>query len=75
MIGDLLQIKYEDLYEVSKDRVGKDQFYLLDSEYIIDKLGWSPSVTLENGIERVLDWIKSDINYFSKINTNYIHRE
>ena len=75
MIGDLLQIKYEDLCEVSKDRVGKDQFYLLDSEYIINKLGWSPSVTLENGIERVLDWIKSDINYFSKINTNYIHKE
>ena len=75
MIGDLLQIKHEDLYEISEDRVGKDQFYLLDSEYIIDKLGWSPSVTLENGIERVLDWIKGDINYFSKINTNYIHRE
>ena len=39
-----------------KDRPGHDQRYAIDAGKIRKELGWSPSVTFENGIRRTTDW-------------------
>lgn len=38
------------------DRPGHDARYAIDASRIRDELGWSPSVTLEEGLERTVDW-------------------
>ena len=38
------------------DRPGHDQRYAIDPTRIRDELGWRPSVTLDQGLERTIDW-------------------
>jgi dTDP-glucose 4,6-dehydratase len=39
-----------------KDRPGHDRRYAIDASKIRSELGWEPSVTFEQGIERTIDW-------------------
>jgi dTDP-glucose 4,6-dehydratase len=38
------------------DRPGHDMRYDIDPTYIKEKLGWTQSVTFEEGIKRTVDW-------------------
>jgi len=38
------------------DRPGHDARYAIDATRIRDELGWRPSVTLDQGLERTVDW-------------------
>ncbi len=38
------------------DRPGHDARYAIDATRIRDELGWRPSVTLQEGLERTVDW-------------------
>ena len=48
--------KPETLIKHVKDRPGHDRRYAIDASKIIDELGWSPSVTFEEGIVKTIDW-------------------
>ncbi|MGB5668838.1 MAG: dTDP-glucose 4,6-dehydratase [Maribacter sp.] len=39
-----------------KDRPGHDLRYAIDASKINKELGWKPSVTFEEGLERTIDW-------------------
>jgi len=39
-----------------KDRAGHDMRYAIDATKIKDELGWEPSVTFEQGMEKTIDW-------------------
>ena len=39
-----------------KDRPGHDKRYAIDATKIREQLGWEPSVTFEEGIDRTIDW-------------------
>jgi dTDP-glucose 4,6-dehydratase len=39
-----------------KDRPGHDKRYAIDADKINKKLGWKPSVTFEEGLEKTIDW-------------------
>ncbi len=38
------------------DRAGHDLRYAIDSSKIMNKLGWKPSVTFEEGLSQTVDW-------------------
>ncbi len=48
--------KPEDLIEFVIDRPGHDRRYALDSTKIARELGWSPSIGLEEGLDRTVEW-------------------
>lgn len=50
----------ESLIEFVKDRAGHDFRYAIDSSKLQNELGWKPSVTFEEGIERTIDWYLSN---------------
>jgi dTDP-glucose 4,6-dehydratase len=39
-----------------KDRAGHDLRYAIDASKISQELGWSPSVSLEEGLSKTIDW-------------------
>lgn len=39
-----------------KDRPGHDKRYAIDAQKINKELGWKPSVTFEEGLEKTIDW-------------------
>ena len=45
-----------DLIEFVSDRPGHDLRYAIDPGRIRDELGWRPSVTVEEGLARTVDW-------------------
>jgi len=47
---------HADLIEFVADRPGHDLRYAIDASRIRDELGWRPSVTLEQGLERTVKW-------------------
>lgn len=42
--------------EFVKDRAGHDRRYAIDWSHLNQELGWSPSVTLEEGLQKTIDW-------------------
>ena len=47
---------YADLITFVSDRPGHDARYAIDPSRIRDELGWRPSVTVEQGLERTVHW-------------------
>ena len=48
--------RYADQISFVADRPGHDLRYAIDPTRIRDELGWRPSVTLEQGLERTVQW-------------------
>jgi dTDP-glucose 4,6-dehydratase len=51
-----LEGSYADLMEFVADRPGHDARYSIDPGRIRAELGWRPSVTVEEGLARTVDW-------------------
>ena len=47
---------YADLITFVTDRPGHDARYAIDPARISDELGWRPSVTVEDGLEKTVQW-------------------
>ena len=74
MIGSLVNVAPEQLYEVTGDRLGKDQAYLLDAGFIRDSLGWAPAIGLREGLGRCHEWVKHNLGDFAARDTRYVHQ-
>lgn len=59
--------KDEDQLEYIKDRPGHDRRYAVDWTKIHNELGWSPSVTLEQGLQKMIDWYKSNETWWKAL--------
>jgi dTDP-glucose 4,6-dehydratase len=52
--------KSEDMIEFVKDRAGHDRRYSVDWSKINQELGWEPSVTFEEGLQRTIEWYQTN---------------
>lgn len=50
-----------------KDRPGHDLRYAIDASKINKELGWEPSVTFEQGLERTIDWYLSNEEWLKNV--------
>lgn len=65
---------FVELIDLSEDRLGKDQAYLLDSTRLREELGWTDSVLLEKGLTDTLHWIDSNLDILKQLPADYIHK-
>lgn len=56
----------ESLIERVEDRLGHDYRYAIDFSKIKNELGWQPTVSFEEGLDRTIEWYKSNKNWWSK---------
>lgn len=68
-----LDVPFESAVEVSADRLGKDQAYLLDSS-ALRALGWSDRITLETGIDQTIGWVRDNLEALKAAPHSYIHK-
>lgn len=57
----------EQLISYVTDRAGHDFRYAIDSSKLMNELGWEPSVTFEQGLEKTIDWYLSNNEWLQKI--------
>ena len=57
----------EDMIELVKDRQGHDVRYAIDWTKIHDELGWSPSVTLEEGLKKTITWYTKHKDWWTNV--------
>lgn len=74
-ICELTKANFIDLVEVSEDRLGKDQAYLLDSGKLRENLDWNDKINLEKGLIDTLSWVDSNIEILKSLPADYIHKQ
>ncbi|HPQ08203.1 MAG TPA: dTDP-glucose 4,6-dehydratase [Bacteroidia bacterium] len=74
---------YEKLITFVKDRAGHDLRYAIDFTKLKTELGWQPSVTFEEGIEKTIDWYLANTEWLNSVTSGeyqsyyekqYLHR-
>ena len=58
---------HADLITFVTDRPGHDQRYAIDPTRIRAELGWKPSVTVEEGLARTVDWYLENEDWWSAL--------
>ena len=58
---------YADLITFVTDRPGHDARYAIDPSRIRDELGWRPSVTVEEGLEKTVQWYLDNENWWQPL--------
>ena len=62
----------EKLITYVKDRPGHDLRYAIDASKVNKELGWSPSVTFEQGLSETIDWYLSNEDWLNSVTSgNY----
>jgi len=59
--------KDESSIEFVKDRPGHDKRYAIDFSKIKNELGWEPSVSFEDGMQKTFEWYKNNEDWWKKI--------
>ena len=62
-----LEGSYSELIEFVKDRPGHDARYAIDPSRIRDELGWEPSTTVEQGLEKTVRWYLNNEDWWKPL--------
>ena len=74
-ICELTNANFSELVEVSEDRLGKDQAYLLDSSKLRENFTWQDKINLEQGLIDTLSWVDNNIEILKSLPADYIHKQ
>ena len=72
--AEALGMPFEQLCEVTPDRLGQDSRYWLDSSAIKRDVGWEPEISLEAGLSEMVDWGRKYLPQLRETSTDYILR-
>jgi dTDP-glucose 4,6-dehydratase len=73
-VARVMDIRFEDLCEVTGDRPGQDARYWLDSSAIKRDVGWEPRIGLEEGITDMVEWGRKYLGQLRDWPTDYTLR-
>lgn len=65
---------FDDCVTIVEDRLGQDAKYVINSAKIRNELGWKPRISLEVGVQEVIDWVNRDYECLSVLPMDYIHK-
>lgn len=74
-ICDLTSTSFSDLVNISDDRLGKDQAYLLDSNKLRNDFSWQDETGLNEGLTDTLTWVDNNLDLLEKLPADYIHKQ
>ena len=71
---DKLDKRFEDCVEVAGERLGKDAAYMLDSSKLRQSLGWKDQVSLDQGLDECIAWVKANLDDLKQLPFDYSHK-
>ena len=73
-ICEKLDVPFENHVEVVGERLGKDAAYHLDSTKIRTELGWKDRISLDEGLDECIAWVRSNFDVLKNQPYDYIHK-
>jgi dTDP-glucose 4,6-dehydratase len=64
----------ENVVDIAPERLGKDQAYKLDSSKLLNETGWQAEIQLDEGLTRVAEWVKRNLDTLKTHPRNYRHK-
>ena len=74
LIAKQLNVDFNKYVDVVGERLGKDAAYLLDSTKARETLGWQDQISLEQGIEETIVWVRDNLDVLKKLPFDYLHK-
>jgi len=74
-IIDMIGVNFGDVVTLGSERLGKDQAYFLDSQKVRKSLGWKDKITLEQGLEETIEWVKDNLHALRTKEISYVHKQ
>ena len=74
LITKKMDIPFEKTSRSVGERLGQDAAYTIDSTRARREFGWRPKVTLEEGIQGVIDWVEKNWEEISEESLEYVHK-
>lgn len=74
IICNMMNVNFFDTVNVEPERLGKDDAYMLNCDKLKKELSWEAKISLENGLEETIGWVKDNLNTFQSDDINYIHK-
>jgi len=74
LTAEALKMPFEQLCEVTGDRLGQDSRYWLDSSAIKRDVGWEPMIGWEEGLAEMVDWGRKYFDEIKDYSTEYVLR-
>jgi len=74
MVADGLGIPFDQLCEITGDRLGEDARYWLDSSALRRDTGWKPEIDWDAGIPEMVDWGRRYIDTLKDWPAHYVMR-
>jgi dTDP-glucose 4,6-dehydratase len=72
--AEALGMPFDQLCEVTPDRLGQDSQYWLDSSAIKRDVGWEPEISLEDGLREMVEWGRAYLPQLKGVSTGYVLR-
>jgi dTDP-glucose 4,6-dehydratase len=69
-----LGVNFEDHVEMVGERVGKDAAYHLDSTKVRTQLGWQDHISLDQGLDECIAWVKNNFEILKTEPYAYQHK-
>jgi dTDP-glucose 4,6-dehydratase len=67
-------LEYDKATKAAAERLGQDKAYVIDSSKARKEFGWAPRISMEEGINGVVDWIEGNWDQIQKEPLEYIHK-
>jgi dTDP-glucose 4,6-dehydratase len=74
-IADSMGARLRDVSVDVEERLGQDAAYVIDSTKARTKLGWKPTVSIDDGLREVVDWTESNWSKVSNLQLEYEHKK
>ncbi len=73
-IASLLNVRSNTFSSDGPERLGKDAAYFMNADKAKTKLGWSARTSLEEGLNKTVDWVRDNIQEILELPQHYIHQ-
>lgn len=74
LIAKQLNVDFDKNVDIVEERLGKDAAYLLDSTKARSTLEWKDLISLEQGIEETIAWVRDNLDILKQLPFDYIHK-
>ncbi len=73
-ICETLGASFEQATRIVDERPGQDAAYVIDSSLVRGELGWSPRISLDEGLREVVDWVNANWDDIQQATLEYQHQ-